>query len=70
VYTPTLLRHLQAMASPGSDEILPSADEHSNRVWLTAALLALNLAAICCDLCHTVRAGRWLILRPRAIPGL
>lgn len=29
---------------------LPSGDEHANRVWLTAALLALNLTAWCCDL--------------------
>jgi Transposase DDE domain group 1 len=30
---------------------LPSGDENANRVWLTAALLALNLTALCCDLC-------------------
>jgi hypothetical protein len=29
---------------------LPSGDKHANRVWLTAALLALNLTAFCCDL--------------------
>jgi DDE family transposase len=29
---------------------LPSGDQHANRVWLTAALLALNLTAFCCDL--------------------
>jgi hypothetical protein len=28
---------------------LPSGDEHANRVWLTAALTALNLTAFCCD---------------------
>ena len=28
---------------------LPSGDEHANRVWLTAALTALNLTALCCD---------------------
>ena len=30
---------------------LPSGNQHANRVWLTAALLALNLTAFCCDLC-------------------
>ena len=29
---------------------LPSGNEHANRVWLAAALLALNLTAFCCDL--------------------
>jgi Transposase DDE domain group 1 len=29
---------------------LPSGDVNANRVWLTAALLALNLTAWCCDL--------------------
>jgi hypothetical protein len=29
---------------------LPSGDENANRVWLTAALVALNLTAFCCDL--------------------
>lgn len=28
---------------------LPSGDQNANRVWLTAALLALNLTAFCCD---------------------
>jgi len=28
---------------------LPSGDENANRVWLTAALTALNLTAFCCD---------------------
>jgi hypothetical protein len=36
---------------------LPSGDEHANRVWLTAALLALNLTAFCCDLCPAARAS-------------
>lgn len=36
---------------------LPSGDEHANRVWLTAALLALNLTAWCCDLCPTAGAS-------------
>jgi Transposase DDE domain group 1 len=30
---------------------LPSGDQHANRVWLTSALLAVNLTAFCCDLC-------------------
>ncbi|MGO9974204.1 MAG: transposase [Solirubrobacteraceae bacterium] len=29
---------------------LPSADINANRVWLTAAMLAINLTAYCCDL--------------------
>ena len=29
---------------------LPSGDINANRVWLTAAMLALNLTAWCCDL--------------------
>jgi hypothetical protein len=36
---------------------LPSGDERANRVWLTAALLALNLTAFCCDLCPAARAS-------------
>ena len=36
---------------------LPSGDEHANRVWLTAALLALNLTAFCCDLCPAAGAS-------------
>ena len=36
---------------------LPSGNEHANRVWLTAALLALNLTALCCDLCPAARAS-------------
>jgi hypothetical protein len=36
---------------------LPSGDEHANRVWLTAALLALNLTAFCCELCPAARAS-------------
>lgn len=28
---------------------MPSGDQNANRVWLTAALLALNLTAWCCD---------------------
>jgi hypothetical protein len=36
---------------------LPSGDEHANRVWLTAALLALNLTAFCCELCPAAGAS-------------
>jgi len=36
---------------------LPSADEHANRVWLTCALLALNLTALCCELCPAAGAS-------------
>ncbi|MGH3262995.1 MAG: hypothetical protein ACRDNS_13460 [Trebonia sp.] len=36
---------------------LPSADTNANRVWLTAALLAVNLAAWCCDLCPAAGAS-------------
>jgi hypothetical protein len=36
---------------------LPSSDQHANRVWLTAALLALNLTAFCCDLCPAAGAS-------------
>jgi hypothetical protein len=36
---------------------LPSGDGNANRVWLTAALLALNLTAFCCDLCPAAGAS-------------
>ncbi len=36
---------------------LPSGDEHANRIWLTGALLALNLTALCCDLCPAAGAS-------------
>ena len=36
---------------------LPSGNQHANRVWLTAALTALNLTAFCCDLCPAARAS-------------
>lgn len=36
---------------------LPSGNQDANRLWLTAALLALNLAAFCCDLCPAARAS-------------
>jgi hypothetical protein len=36
---------------------LPSGNADANRLWLTAALLALNLTAFCCDLCPAARAS-------------
>jgi hypothetical protein len=36
---------------------LPSADINANRVWLTAALLAITLTAWCCDLCPAAGAS-------------
>jgi len=36
---------------------LPSGDEHANRLWLAAALLALNLTALCCELCPAAGAS-------------
>jgi Transposase DDE domain group 1 len=36
---------------------LPSSDINANRVWLTAALLAVNLTAFCCDLCPAAGAS-------------
>jgi Transposase DDE domain group 1 len=36
---------------------LPSGSEHANRVWLQAALLALSLSAMVCDLCPEAGAS-------------
>jgi Transposase DDE domain group 1 len=36
---------------------LPSGDIHANRVWMTAALLALNITAWVCDLCPAAGAS-------------
>ncbi|MGE5636787.1 MAG: IS1380 family transposase [Nocardioidaceae bacterium] len=36
---------------------LPSGCEHANRVWLQAALTALCLTAMCCDLCPAAGAS-------------
>jgi len=44
---------------------LPSGDEHANRVWLTAALLAVNLTAFCCDLCPAAGASEGPHARPQ-----
>ncbi|MGO9956222.1 MAG: IS1380 family transposase [Solirubrobacteraceae bacterium] len=44
---------------------LPSGDQHANRVWLTAALLAVNLTAFCCDLCPAAGASTGSDTRPQ-----
>lgn len=44
---------------------LPSGDEHANRVWMTAALAAVNLTAFCCDLCPAAGASVGPDTRPR-----
>src|SRR6266540_5543994 len=36
---------------------LPSGNHDANRVWLACALLALNLTALCCDLCPAAGAS-------------
>ncbi|MCA1679476.1 MAG: IS1380 family transposase [Actinobacteria bacterium] len=36
---------------------MPTADLHANRVWMTAALTALNLSALICDLCPAAGAS-------------
>lgn len=36
---------------------LPSADINANRVWLTSAMLAVNLTAFCCDLTPAAAAS-------------
>lgn len=36
---------------------LPSGDINANRVWLTAAMLAINLTAYCCDLSPAASAS-------------
>jgi Transposase DDE domain group 1 len=36
---------------------LPSGDINANRVWLTAAMLAVNLTAFCCDLSPAAAAS-------------
>jgi hypothetical protein len=36
---------------------LPSGDVNAKRVWLTCALLALNLTALCCELCPAAGAS-------------
>jgi hypothetical protein len=36
---------------------LPSGDINANRVWLTAAMLAVNLTAWCCDLSPAAAAS-------------
>lgn len=36
---------------------LPSGNQDANRVWLSAALIAVNLSAFCCDLCPAAGAS-------------
>jgi len=36
---------------------MPTADLHANRTWMTAALTALNLTALICDLCPVAGAS-------------
>jgi len=36
---------------------MPTSDLHANRVWMTAALTALNLSALICDLCPAAGAS-------------
>ena len=36
---------------------MPTKDLHANRVWMTAALTALNLSALICDLCPAAGAS-------------
>jgi Transposase DDE domain group 1 len=50
---------------------LPSGNQDANRVWLSAALIAVNLSAFCCDLCPAAgasggaHAAAAALLRPR-----
>jgi Transposase DDE domain group 1 len=48
---------------------LPSGDENANRVWLTAALTALNLTAFCCELCPAAGASATPDARPHRRHG-
>ncbi len=36
---------------------MPSGDQHANRTWMAACLLALNLTALVCDLCPAAGAS-------------
>ena len=36
---------------------MPTADQHANRTWMAACLLALNLTAMICDLCPAAGAS-------------
>jgi hypothetical protein len=36
---------------------MPCADQHANRTWMAACLLALNLTALVCDLCPAAGAS-------------
>jgi hypothetical protein len=48
---------------------MPSGDENANRVWLTAALTALNLAAFCCDVSPAAGASLDPDARPQRRHG-
>jgi hypothetical protein len=48
---------------------MPSGDQHANRVWLTAALTALNLTAFCCDLSPAAGASTSPDARPQRRHG-
>jgi Transposase DDE domain group 1 len=48
---------------------LPSGDENANRLWLTAALTALNLTAFCCDVSPAAGASARPDARPQRRHG-
>lgn len=48
---------------------LPSGDENANRVWLTAALTALNLTAWCCDVSPAAGASSGPDTKPQRRHG-
>ncbi|MGA2929931.1 MAG: hypothetical protein ABSG43_28880 [Solirubrobacteraceae bacterium] len=48
---------------------LPSGHEHANHVWLTAALLAVNLTACCRELCPATGASTGPDTRPQRHPA-
>jgi hypothetical protein len=48
---------------------LPSGDENANRVWLSAALTALNLTALCCELSPAAGASTGPDARPQRRHG-
>ena len=48
---------------------LPSGNDNANRVWLTAALLALNLTAFCCELCPAAGASAGPDAKPQRRHG-
>ena len=48
---------------------LPSGDENANRLWLTAALTALNVTAFCCDVSPAAGASARPDTRPQRRHG-